>query len=396
MLAAGTAAQNGARVTLLEQNEKLGKKLYITGKGRCNVTNRCEREEFFANVMRNPKFLYGAYAQLDNEGLCRILEENGCPVKTERGRRVFPVSDKSSDVIKALAAFMEKAGVRVLLGKRVTRISFAGGKWEAASQEGVFTADRLILAMGGASYPSTGSRGEGFSFAENLGHTVLAPRPSLVPLYANQPWLARLSGLTLKNVVLKAEVKGKRVMEEMGEFLFAHFGYTGPLVLTLSARVTAEELPHLRARLDLKPALAPDVLEARLLREVAAAPNRQIKTVMAALAPASLGEVLLEMASVPAEMPAHQLSKKQRIKIAELLKGFPLQPQRLGSLEEAVITRGGVEVKEIQPKTMESKLMPGLYFAGEMVNCDALTGGYNLQIAFSTGCLAGVSAAGGQ
>ena len=398
MMAAIYAARAGAQVTLLEQNEKLGKKLYITGKGRCNVTNAAEREEFLQHVFRNPRFLYAAFAELDNTGLMRLIENEGVPLKTERGNRVFPVSDHSSDIILALKRAMEKADVEICLNTRVkslqteeTRIS--GVQLESGE---VLSADAVILATGGMSYPSTGSTGDGYRFAEDAGHTIETPKPSLVPIETRESWPANLMGLTLKNVRLTAfaTVKGKEkvLYSEMGEMLFTHFGISGPLVLTLSC-LMPENPEEVRLEIDLKPALDESTLDARLVRDFRELSRKQLAAAMDGLVPHNLGIQLLLLAHLPATLPINSVTAEQRKSLVKLLKAVPLTPKRLRGFDEAIITRGGVNVKEVNPKTMESKRIQGLYFAGELLDLDAATGGYNLQIAFSTGALAGQSAA---
>lgn len=398
MMAAVYASRAGAEVVLLERNEKLGKKVYITGKGRCNVTNAADREEFLRHVFRNPRFLYASLAELDNIGLMHLIESEGVPLKTERGNRVFPESDHSSDIILALKRAMEKGKVDVRLNARVESLKIQNSRIAGVNLESGETlpADAVILATGGASYPSTGSTGDGYRFAEEAGHTVETPRPSLVPIETRESWPANLMGLTLKNVRLTAyaNVKGKEkaIYSEMGEMLFTHFGISGPLVLTLSC-LMPEDPESVRLEIDLKPALDEATLDARLVRDFRELSRKQLVAAMDGLVPHNLGLQLLLLAHLSATAPINGVTAEQRKALVKLLKAVPLTPKRLRGFDEAIITRGGVNVKEVNPKTLESKRVEGLYFAGELLDLDAATGGYNLQIAFSTGALAGKSAA---
>ena len=398
MMAAIYASRAGAEVVLLEKNEKLGKKVYITGKGRCNVTNASEREEFLRHVFRNPRFLYASLAELDNEGLMRLIEGEGVPLKTERGNRVFPVSDHSSDIILALKRAMEKGNVDVRLNAGAESLLIEDGRIAGVKLETgeSISANAVIIATGGVSYPSTGSTGDGYRFAEAAGHTIETPRASLVPIETRESWPANLMGLTLKNVRLTAyaTVKGreKALYSEMGEMLFTHFGISGPLALTLSC-LMPENPESVRLEIDLKPALDEATLDARLVRDFRELSRKQLVAAMDGLVPHNLGLQLLLLAHLSATAPINGVTVEQRKSLVRLLKAVPLTPKRLRGFDEAIITRGGVNVKEVNPKTLESKCVSGLYFAGEVLDLDAATGGYNLQIAFSTGALAGKSAA---
>ena len=400
MMAALFSARAGARTTLIERNEKLGKKVYITGKGRCNVTNAVGMDQFMRSVLRNPRFLYASFANLDNRGLMELLESLGVPLKVERGERVFPVSDKSSDVIQALRRALERCGVNIRLNARVARLNIAGGACVGVTLEDgdILSADAVIVATGGLSYPSTGSTGDGYGFAGAAGHGVKEPLPALVPLETVESWPANLMGLSLRNVRLSAWSKGgkkeKRIFSEMGEMLFTHFGVSGPLVLTLSS-LLPEDLTGVRLSIDLKPALDEQTLDARLLRDFREMSRKQLISVMDGLAPHSLAEQLLRLTGLSPATPVNAVTAQQRRAILGILKDLPLTPKRLRGFEEAIITRGGVDVRGIDPSTMSSKLVQGLYFAGEVLDLDAETGGFNLQIAFSTGALAGKSAAEG-
>lgn len=393
MLAAGTAAGLGKRVLLVERNEKLGKKIYITGKGRCNVTNASDLDAFMEHIPTNSKFLYSALHSFFNKDIMDLLESMGVPVKIEHGNRVFPVSDKSSDVIKGLQRYVEKKGVDIWLNARVKNVLV-----EDDTVKGIVlydgrqvSADRVILATGGLSYPSTGSTGDGYTIARKLGHTIVPLVPSLVPLEIKEEWPKRLQGLSLKNVRLVARDKDKCFFDQQGEMLFTHFGISGPLVLTLSRYVLDHKLDDISLILDLKPALSEQQLDNRIQRDFLRYNNKQFKNALDDLLPQKLISVIVDLSQIAPEKPVHQITRDERHRLVNLLKGLKMHVSGLRSFKEAVITRGGISVKEIDSKTMESKLVKGLYFAGEIIDVDALTGGYNLQIAFSTGYLAGIS-----
>lgn len=391
MLAAAYAARAGHRAVLFERNEKLGKKLYITGKGRCNVTNVAEEERFFDNVVRNPKFLYSAIGGFSHADIMGILEGQRVPLKVERGGRVFPCSDKSSDVISALGRYLHQSGVQVRLGQKVLALKKRdGGGFELSTERGVDVFDAVVLATGGASYPSTGSDGLGYALAASLGHEILPPRGALVPLETEEDWPKELTGLSLKNVSLSVLCKGRVVYDELGEMLFTHFGVSGPLALSASSMI-ADAPEGALLRIDMKPGLTLEQLDRRLVRDFDAEPNRHIANAMRELLPARMIPAVLQIAGIEGAKPANQLTREDRQKLAQCLKSIPLTVRRARPIAEAIITRGGVSVKQINPSTMESKLVPGLYFAGEIIDVDALTGGFNLQIAYSTGALAGSS-----
>ena len=391
MLAAANAARNGHQVTLLERNEKLGKKLYITGKGRCNVTNIADRDAFFEHVLRNPRFLYSAFSHFDNKALMERIEQAGVPLKTERGGRVFPASDKSSDILRACEKIVREAGVTVRLNTLVEEVVTLDGAVSGIRLDGkMLSCDAVVIATGGISYPQTGSTGDGYTFARATGHTVEEPVASLVPLVTEENWPRELAGVTLKNITLSAEKKGKEVFSELGELLFTHFGISGPLVLSLSG-VIAGQPAGTRLKIDLKPALSREQLDARLLRDLQEGAKQQVKTALHALLPQSLLETVFELAGIDGALPVGQLSKTMRLQLVEMLKALPLTVSGARGLNEAVVTRGGVSVKDVNASTMESKRVKGLYFAGEVLDLDATTGGYNLQIAWSTGALAGDS-----
>lgn len=396
MFAALGAAEAGHRVTILEQNEKLGKKIYITGKGRCNLTNACDTEEIFAHVPRNAKFLYSAIYTYDNFRVMDFFEANGMPVKTERGNRVFPVSDHSSDVISTLQKALEKAGVEVLLHTKVTEILSKDGKITGVRLKNgeKRTADAIILATGGKSYSSTGSTGDGFVFAEQLGHKIEEPVPSLVPMTVLEDYCMQMQGLSLRNVQATIREGGKVFFEEFGEMLFTHFGVSGPLMLSASSVVNDRlRKKKLSLTIDLKPALSEEQLDARILRDFEENKNRQFKNSVKGLLPAKMIPVVISLSGIDPEKKINGITKQERKKLVECIKAFPLTLTGLRGFNEAIITRGGVSVKQVDPSTMESKLVKGLYFAGEILDVDAYTGGFNLQIAWSTGYLAGSSIA---
>ena len=396
MMAAKYAADRGARVTLIEKNEKLGKKIYITGKGRCNVTNACDSEDLMKNLVRNPRFLYSALSVLDNHGVMELFEGLGVRLKTERGDRVFPESDHASDVTNALERNLRASGVRILLNTRLTGLDIRDGAVAGVrTSAGYLAADRVILATGGLSYPSTGSDGDGHALLKDAGHSISPCRPALVPIETEENWPAELMGLSLKNVTLSAYTtkngKRKKLYGDMGEMLFTHFGVSGPLVLSLSS-LLPEDYRGTQLEIDLKPALDEATLDARFLREFSAMPNKQLISCMDTLEPHALGEMLLKLADISPYRPINSVTAQERRSIVKLMKAVPLTVKNLRGMAEAIITRGGVNVKELDPSTMESKLVRRLYAAGELIDVDALTGGFNLTIAFATGALAGKSA----
>lgn len=391
MLAGIYAAQKGNEVHLFEKNEKLGKKLYITGKGRCNVTNACDTEELFPAMMSNGKFLYSAFYTYNNRDVMEFFEDAGVPLKVERGNRVFPVSDHSSDIIRALERKLSRNGVQVHLHTQVARILSENGTAAGIElTDGTkIRSDAVIVATGGLSYPATGSTGDGYRFAREAGHRVTDLRPSLVPLKTKEDYIPRLQGLSLRNTGLTIK-NGKRVLyKDFGEMMFTHFGVTGPMILSASAHIgKALEKNELSAYLDIKPALTPEQLDARILREFEAAPNKQFKNVIGVLFPSSLTPVMMELGGISPEKTIHEISREERLRFGALIKAFPFTIVGMGEFKEAIITRGGVSVKEIHPGTMESKVMKHLYFIGEVLDLDAVTGGFNLQIAWSTAYLA--------
>ncbi len=425
LMAAVMAARAGCRVTVLERNEKAGKKIYITGKGRCNFTNACAPEEFFSSVRRNNRFLYSSFYGMTNEDVIALFESAGMQVKIERGNRAFPVSDHASDVTGSLLRLLNREGVQIRYGVRVRRLLTANSKDRsketsreigrlhvtgvALSGGEVLMADAVIVCTGGLSYPSTGSTGDGYLFAEDLGHRVSTCLPSLVPLSVREEALCRdLQGLSLKNVRLRMTQGKKTLYEEQGEMLFTHFGVSGPLVLTASTLLPLKgngrakeekkadagetegyDVTDLCLHIDLKPALTDKQLDDRLLRDIAAAEKKQVKNMLGGLYPAKLVPVMIRLAGIDAETKCHSLTRQQREALGRVTKDLTLHVTGTRGFSEAIITRGGVDVKQIRPDTMESKLVGGLFFAGEVLDLDAVTGGFNLQIAWSTGAAAG-------
>lgn len=391
MMAAAIALEAGARVTVFEPNESLGRKLSITGKGRCNLTNDCTPQEFFPNVISNPRFLYSAIAAFSPADTIAYFTSLGVPLKTERGARVFPVSDRSADIVRALAGAMAgatriRAKVRSIAKEGERFVLFAGGQ--------TYHADRVILATGGVSYPRTGSDGSGFLLAEALGHTVSPLFPSLVPLVSPDPACAAMQGLSLKNVALSIQDPNKKtVFTDFGEMLFTHFGISGPMVLSASTRLRLPDLAGYTAIIDMKPALDKETLDTRLLSELKVGANRDISNIMATLLPSAMIPVILERTGIPKTRKGHAVTKEERRALLTALKGFEIPISGTRGMDEAIVTAGGVTVKEVNPKTMESRLCEGLYLAGEMLDVDAYTGGFNLQIAFSTAYLAAKNAA---
>lgn len=392
MMAAITAAENGAQVTLLERNDRLGKKLYITGKGRCNVTNDCAPEDFFPNVPRNPRFLYSAVYAFPPREVMAWFEAHGCALKTERGNRVFPQSDKSASVIDALRAELRRLGVRVLQERALDIVTQDGAVCGIETDGGFHKTERVILATGGCSYPQTGSTGDGYRMLEKLGHTIVPPVGSLVPLVEKDYDCKQMQGLALKNVTLRlVNQKGKTVFEEFGELLFTHFGLSGPVVLSASAHMNEKDA--YTVLLDLKPALDEQKLDLRLLRDFEKFQNRDFENALVELLPNSMIPVIVRRSGIPAEEKVHSITREQRRALLELMKCFPVEIACKAPVEEAIVTSGGVKVSEIEPGTMQSKRVHGLYAAGELLDVDAYTGGFNLQIAWATGRAAGLAAA---
>ncbi len=386
MMASVFAAKDGVSVDLYERNEKLGKKLYITGKGRCNLTNACDMEELLGSVRSNPKFLYSAFYGFTNRDAMDFFEKEGLRIKVERGNRVFPESDRSADVLDALKHAIKKAGVRVHLNSRVTRLRKDGGRFLLELEEGkTAEADRVFVATGGISYESTGSSGDGYLMARELGLKVTECCPSLVPFEIKESFVKELQGLALKNIAIRV-MDGKKVLhEDFGELLFTHFGVSGPLILTASS-VCGRNIQEkeLKLFLDLKPALTTEQMETRVLREFEAAKNKKFGNVASVFFPSKLTPVMIHLSGISAEKKVNEITKEERRRFLQNMKELQLTVTGLRGYNEAVVTKGGVSVKEIHPSSMESKKVPGLYFIGEVLDLDAVTGGFNLQIAWST------------
>lgn len=395
MMAAGRAGAMGAQTVLLEKNRNLGRKLLITGKGRCNVTNSGDINKFIANYAGNGQFLYSSFNRFFNNELLDFFREHGVPLKEERGGRVFPESDNAADIVNALISYMNGNNVQIYCEKEVLGINTKAGKVRGVeTSSGSIAASRIVVTTGGKSYPGTGSTGAGYKWARELGHTVIPPRPALVPLNVRDAWVKELQGLALKNVEASIYKGDKFLAKEFGEMLFTHFGVTGPIILSLSRQVTSENTPgSFTLRINLKPALDEETLDLRLQKDFLKFQRRQLKNSLQELLPASLIPVVINLSGVSGEKFVHQITREERQLILKVLTGLELTVLGPRSLAEAIVTVGGVSLKEINPRTMESKLVQGLYFAGEILDVDGLTGGYNLQAAFSTGYVAGESAA---
>ena len=391
LIAAGTAASLGADVLLFETNPKVGRKIYITGKGRCNVTNNCEVTNILANIPVNPRFLYSALGKFNAQDVMSFFESLGVPLKTERGNRVFPVSDKASDIVDALFSYVKKQGVKIVF-QTVNDILEHKNGFLVKTTDKQFIVDRVIITTGGASYPNTGSTGDGYRFAKNFSHSIVTPRPSLVPLVEKGDTCQKLMGLSLKNVRLTTFENNKKIFEDFGEMLFTHFGISGPLVLSASAHMRHFGSKEYKLLIDLKPALDEKTLDKRLLNDFEKYKNSDFINALGELLPRKLIPVIIELAKINPHTKVHSITKTQRVALCKLIKAFPVDISGARPISEAIVTTGGVSVKEINPKTMESKKKTGLYFAGEVIDVDAYTGGFNLQIAWSTGKLAGVSA----
>ena len=393
MMACHAASLCGHQVTLLEKNEKLGKKIYITGKGRCNLTNASDMEVIFANVMSNKKFLYSAFYTFDNNQVIDLFETNGMATKTERGNRVFPVSDHSSDVIATMARILKNDGVEVKLNTTVDRLIIKDNKacGVVVNKKEIY-ADNVIVCTGGLSYPSTGSTGDGYRFAETTGHTVVECTPALVPFNIMEEWVKALQGLSLKNTAITIYDKDKKLYSDFGEMLFTHFGVSGPMILSASGNIKADKFKNpLKLIIDLKPAMSEEQLDKRILRDFDENKNKQFRNSINKLLPSKLVPIIIELSGIAPDKKVNEISKEERLGFVHLLKNLTMTINGLRGWNEAIITKGGICVKNINPSTMESKLVSNLFFAGEVLDLDAMTGGYNLQIAWSTGYLAGLN-----
>lgn len=393
MMAAGTAAQSGARVTLLEKNRRQGRKLMITGKGRCNITNNCEDAKLIENVAVNPRFLYSAFSRFGSRDTMAFFEGLGVPLKTERGGRVFPVSDKAVDINDAMVGFCRAKGVRYIGECAASELIIEEGRVTGVRAGGrVFRCDACIIAVGGCSYPATGSSGDGYTLAAQAGHTIITPKPSLVPLETAGDECRRMQGLSLRNIAITvSDRKGREVYTDFGELLFTHFGLSGPVILSASSHMREAE-GH-TVTIDLKPALSPEQLDARIQRDFAQNPNRDIHNCLGGLLPSGMIPIVIERSGIPGSTKVNSVTREQRLALAALLKRMEFEVTAFRPVEEAIVTSGGVKTGEIDPKTMASKLVEGLYFAGEVIDVDAHTGGFNLQIALATGRCAGLAAA---
>lgn len=390
MMAAGIAAGRGLKVILLEKKDRCGRKLFITGKGRCNLTNDTDPEGLIANTPGNPYFMYSAFYGFTSQDTMDFFERLGVKLKVERGNRVFPVSDKSGDIVRALERFIKDKGVEIRLNTRADGIITSNGKVTGVKAGGkVINCDSVIIATGGLSYPVTGSDGDGYSFAKSAGHSVTALHPSLVPLITKEKWVSSLMGLSLKNVRLTVKIEGKQVYSDFGEMLFTHYGISGPLVLTASRHVIGKTDKKIEAFIDLKPALSDKELDSRLLRDFAKYVNKDFKNALDDLLPMKLIPVIIKLSGISPEKKVNSITKEERATLLRLLKGLKLTITGTAGYNEAIVTAGGIDVDEIDPSTMQSKLTEGLFFAGEVIDVDAYTGGFNLQIAFATGHLAG-------
>ena len=396
ILAAGAAGERGRKTLLIEKNEKLGKKLFITGKGRCNVTNAADMDDFMSNIPKNAKFLYSAFRGLSNIDLIAMLNDMGLKTKIERGGRVFPESDKSSDVLKALGKYLDKNNVDVMLHTKVKEIKVTDHKInKVVLADGTeIPCESVVVSTGGLSYPQTGSTGDGLAFAKDLGHHVTDLFPSLIPLLVKEDYIKELQGLSLKNVAIKVTVDHKSIYDDFGEMLFTHYGLSGPIVLSASFFISdhLKKKKDIKFSIDLKPALSEEDLDRRVLKDFNEKLNKQYKNALDALLPQKLIPVIIKLSKIDENKEVNQISKEERKQLVSLLKNLEFTITGTRPISEAIVTSGGISLKEVNPKTMESKLIQGLYFAGEVMDLDAFTGGFNLQIAFSTGHAAGSDA----
>lgn len=393
LMAAITASGIGKKVLLFEKNDRLGKKLLITGKGRCNVTNNCSVDELIKNIPSNPRFLYSAFSQFSSEDTMNFFENIGVPLKTERGNRVFPQSDKSSDIVNSLIRTIKDYGVDVL-NKKVSSLIIKENAVLGVEVDGEkYYSDSVLITTGGKSYHSTGSTGDGYIFAKKAGHKIVPLKPSLVPIVTKEKYPTEMMGLSLKNVNLSVIDKntGKKIFSEMGEMLFTHFGVSGPIVLSASSRIRTEEAERYIFYIDMKPALSGEKLDLRLQKDFSENINKDYINSLNKLLPTKMIPVFVELSGIPMDTKVNQITREQRHNIVNLMKNMPFTMKSFRPIDEAIITSGGIDTNEINPKTMESKLVKGLYFAGEIIDVDAYTGGFNLQIAFSTGYVAGMN-----
>lgn len=391
IIGAGFASSKGHDVTLFEKNNKLGKKLFITGKGRCNITNASYIQDFFDNIISNEKFLYSSFYSFTNKDIIDLLNSYGVTTKVERGDRVFPKSDKSSDVIRALETFLIDNNAKVSLNSNISDIYMEEGLFHLVANGKNLIFDKVLIATGGKSYSSTGSTGDGYKFAKKLGHKIVDIRPSLVPLEIEENWIRELQGLSLKNVTIRAVYKNKLLYEDFGEMIFTHYGISGPIVLSMSNYIGKYPAKDIKISIDLKPALDIETLDTRILRDFDKYSNKQFKNGLNDLFPKKLIPIIINLSGIVPYKEIHQITKNERMNLLYLIKDLSMTFKSFRPLEEAIVCAGGIDTKEIDSSTMESRIVKGLYFAGELIDVHGLTGGYNLQIAYSTGYLAGTS-----
>lgn len=391
IMAAISASDKGHNVTLFEKNDRIGKKLFITGKGRCNITNASPIEDFFNNIMSNKEFMYSSLYTYTNKDILKLLNENGLKTKVERGNRVFPQSNKSSDVINVFWKLLKERNVDIRLNSNIKIIEREKDKFKIKVNNNIYIYDNVILCTGGISYPKTGSDGEGLRLAKELGHNITPLLPSLVPIEVHDSYIKKLQGLSLRNVEITAKSNGKKIYSDFGEMVFTHYGISGPIVISMSTYLYKYLDSEINIYIDLKPALDFEKLDNRILRDFDKYNNKFVKNSLDDLLPMKLREPILNKANIDLNKPVHQITKEERKKLLDLLKGLPMTFKGFRNISEAIVTSGGIDTLEIDPSTMESKIIEGLYFAGEIIDIDALTGGYNLQIAYSTGYLAGIS-----
>lgn len=391
IIAAGYSAINGKETYLFDKNEKIGKKLFITGKGRCNITNSADIEELIENISVNKSFMYSGFYTFTNEDIIKLVEEHGTKTKVERGNRVFPASDKSSDVIRAFRKFLDKNNVNLRLNTEIRYIKKSGEGFTLNIDGSDQSFDSVIIATGGSSYPSTGSTGDGFKFAKSLGHKITDIKPALVPIEIKEDYIKELQGLSLRNVSIKAFTGKKKIFEDFGEMIFTHYGISGPIVLSMSNYINKFSDKKIEIVLDLKPSLSEEKLRNRIIRDFEKYSKKQFKNSLDDLFPSKLIPIIIRLSGIPEDKFVNQITKEERAALIELIKNFRMSFKKFRPVAEAIVTAGGVDVKEVDPSTMESKIVPGLYFAGEVLDLHAKTGGYNLQIAYSTGYLAGLN-----
>ena len=386
-----TSARLGKKVAILEKNGFIGKKLNITGKGRCNVTNNCDIQQLMQNIPRNPKFLYSAFSMLSPKDVMDFFESINVPLKTERGNRVFPISDKATDVSKALEKELKRLGVKILEENATELLVQDGVCTGVKTNKNTYLADSVLIATGGKSYTGTGSTGDGYKFAQEIGHTVTKLVPSLVPIVSEEKYCSDMMGLSLKNVRLNLIDNDKCIYSELGEMLFTHFGVSGPLVLSASSHISKMQQNRYKIYIDLKPALSVDTLDKRIQRDFSENINKSFINSLNKLLPNKIIPVVAKLSGIKFDTKVNQITREQRLHLIDIIKNFPITIKDFRPLNEAIITSGGISVKEINPKTMQSKLVKGLFFSGEVIDVDAYTGGFNLQIAFSTGYVAGIN-----